>query len=126
MDCCRPFGYLILGVHEVENRVRRTQRLLKIVVEEGKLADGIIKLEHRDNECVEGTGAEDAGVNLIAPQQKQQRDSNGAEQIHERRTERGSAHPAQICAEEPLGSLTKTPALPALHTEGLHNSVASN
>ncbi len=46
----RLFADIIFDVHELEDFARCAQGLLEIVVELGKLADGIVKAEHRRDE----------------------------------------------------------------------------
>ena len=64
--------------------------------------------------------------NPVAAQQQKQGNGNGPENIHQRRTHRRRRHRAQICPEEPLGSLAKARHLPGLHAEGLYDPVAGD
>src|SRR5205823_3238618 len=45
-----PLLHFVFSVHEVEDRSRSSQRLLEVVIEDGKLAYRVVKLEYRHNE----------------------------------------------------------------------------
>src|SRR6266850_1979598 len=110
----------------MEDGSRSSQSLLEVVIEQGKLAYRVVKLEHRKDESQVGAERECPGIDLRTPQQQEQRNRNGSEEIHQRRTERGGAHPAQVGPEQPSRGFTKARALPALHAERLHDAIACN
>src|SRR5690348_7399334 len=64
-------------------------------------------------------------LDLIAGIEEQKRNHNGTEQIHYRRGDGSSAHPAHVVAKQPAGSLAEFPNLEVLHSESLHNAIAA-
>src|SRR6185437_11002433 len=62
---------VVLHFHEVEDRRGGAQRLLEVVVELRKLANGVVKLENSDDEGEECAFSHKAGANAISSYQKQ-------------------------------------------------------
>src|SRR6185295_8705834 len=116
----------VFGVHELKNLGRGAQSLLKIVIELSEFSYWIVKLKHGNDECQECTGAEDVVLYLVASQQQQHGDSDGAKNIHQRRTNRRSCHRPQIRREQPLRRTMESRNLPGLHAEGFYNAVAGD
>src|SRR5256885_1195327 len=65
--CSWFFPYFVLNIHEAKNFGRGSQRLLRTVIEERKLAHRIVELEHRNNKSKERSRRKQAFVDLIAP-----------------------------------------------------------
>ena len=124
--CARFLLHFVLHIHELENLRRRAQGLLEIVVEQGKLADRVVELEDGDDEGYEGLRLHCAMDNLFPSKQKQQGQRNGANDVHERRTDGGSSYRAQVGAEQALGSPAESGELPGLHAESFHDPIAGN
>ena len=107
---------VVFGIHELENLRRRAQRLLEIVVEQGKLAHRIVELEHRDDESAEMFPAVKTWCLIcVAAQQQKQGDGDRAEDVHQRRTDRRRRHRAQVGREQPLrrlGESARSPRTP--------------
>src|SRR5258708_10475379 len=78
---------VVLKIHELENLRRRSQRLLKIIIEQRELAHGIVKAEYRGDERNEDARRHLIVRNSAASQLQQQRDPHHAHNIHERRTD---------------------------------------
>ena len=66
-------------------------------------------------------------MNDLAPSKAQQQSHRDrSEDIHERRTDRGRRHCAQVCPKQPLRRPFKFREFPRLHPEGLHNLITGN
>ena len=122
----RPVPHRVLLIHELEDVAGGAQGLLKVVVEESELAHRIVELEDGDDEGEEGACIERPFVDLVTTQQEQQRDGNGADDIHERRTDSLSPHRVEIRPEETARRLLEARGLPTLHGEGLHDAIAGD
>ena len=83
--CARLFSHVVFEIHELEDLRGSTQRLLKIVVEERKLAHGVVHAEYRGDEGYKSARCKHAVGDLIAPYKQKQSDSDGSEYIHQRR-----------------------------------------
>ena len=90
----RPVSHRVLLVHELEDVAGGAQSLLEVVVEESKLAHRIVELEDRHDEGKEGACGQRSVVDLLAAEQEQHRDSDGADDIHQRRADGLRAHRA--------------------------------
>ena len=101
-------------------------RLLEIVVEQCKLAYRVVELEDRDDECKEGSCGENVVIDLLPAQQQKQGNGDRAEDIHQRRTDGGRGHGAQVGAEQALRRFGEAGNLPGLHAEGFHDAVAGD
>src|SRR5579862_8886050 len=106
--------------------LRRAQRLLKAVVEKRHLAYRIVKPENRDDKGDEDTGGHSAAVDLAAPEPQEQRNSQSADDIHERRTHGLRRNRFYVGAEKLFGSTAKAVALPVFHAKRLYDPVAGN
>ena len=120
----RFLAHFVLGVEEIENRRGGAQRLLKVVVEYPKLAHRLVQLEHRDNECQEDAFGEKAVFNVLAADQDKNSDSDGAENVHHRRTYGVGADGAQVGFEQPPPSIAEATRLPSFHRKGFHDAYA--
>jgi hypothetical protein len=56
--------------------------LLKIVIEEGKLSDRIVKLEDGEDEGKESSFFKNVVINLITTEEQQERDGDRSKNIH--------------------------------------------
>ncbi len=104
----------------------RALRVLELLI---NLADALhrhVGVEHGIKEGQKNTRGHLVGLDLVARVQKEQRDDDGAEQIHERRGGHRGAHPAHAVAQQAARSLTEFPDLEVLHAEGLHHAVAAH
>jgi len=103
-----------------------TQGLLEIVVEERKLADGVVQAEYCGDERYKSARRKHAVGDLIAAYQQKKSDSDGAEYIHQRRRDCCRCDGAQVGPEKPPRGLTKTVDLPVFAAEGFYDAVAGN
>src|ERR1022692_967512 len=122
----RLFADIIFDVHELEDFTRCPQGLLEVVVELGELADWVVQAEDGRNEGYENSRGHVAVLDLFAAQAQQERNSNGAKNIHQRRTDRGRGHGTQVGAEQAARRSAKAGNLPLLAVEGLYDAVAGN
>ena len=63
---------------------------------------------------------------LVAAQQQEQRDTDGAKYIHQGRTHAGGGDRTQIGAQQTLRGGVKPRHFPGFHAEGFHDAVAGN
>ena len=122
----RPFLHVVLGVKEAEDGYGCAHGLLEAVVEVGELAHRIIELEEQDDESAEHAHGHVAMENLIAPDKQEHGNGDGADGIHQRRTDGLNAHAAQVGAEQAAGGFLEAQNLPQLAAEGLHDAVAGH
>ena len=95
-----PFLHVVLGIEEGEDGRRCAHGLLEAVVEVGELAHRIVELEEQDDEGAEEAHGHAAVQNLIAADEQEHGDGDGADGIHQWRTDGLNAHAAQVGAEE--------------------------
>src|SRR5580698_8934029 len=60
------------------------------------------------------------------PNDQEHSNGNGADGVHERRTDGLNAYAAQIGAKQPLGRFSEAKNLPQLSVEGLYDAVAGD
>src|SRR5262249_28310657 len=121
-----PLAHFVRGIHEAEYFRRRADRPLEAVVEEGELADRIVELEDGNDENDEVTAGHAAVDNLFPPQPQQQRDGDGAENVHQGRADRGGGDRAQIRTKQALRRLAEAGEFPVLHAESFYDAVAGD
>ena len=95
-------------------------------MEQSKFADRIVELEYGNDENEKVAGGHPSVDNLLAAKQQKQRNCNGAENIHERGTDRCGSNRSQVGSEKALCCITKAREFPSFHTEGLHDAVAGD
>src|SRR5208283_378219 len=117
---------IIPGVEKIEDRRRRAQRLLEVVVKLSELAHRLIKLEHSNDESQEHAFGEETVLDVLAAHKDQHRDGDGAEDVHHWRTHSLGAHRTQVCHKKPARGFAETARLPGFHRESLHDADASN
>ena len=61
---------------------------------------------------------------LIAGVEEKKRDDDGTEQVHDRRSDDRSAHPAHVIAEQLAGGVTEFADFEVFHTERFDDAVA--
>src|SRR5208282_429746 len=98
--------------------------LLEAVVEVSKLAHRIVELEEQDNKCAEESHGHAAPENLRASDPQEHGNGNGADGIHQGRTDGLNAHAAQVGAEQTFCRFLEAQNLPQLGAEGLDDAVA--
>src|SRR5262249_14782291 len=125
-NCAGPFLNFIPFVHEAEDFRGCTKRLLEAVVKEREFAHRIVQAEHGDDESDERARAHVAVLDLLAADPKQQGNGQGADEVHERRTQRLRGHGTQVGAKEFFCCRTKALKLPFFHGESFHDAVAGN
>src|SRR5262249_3642210 len=120
------FANIVFGIHELEDFRRCAQRLLKIVVEQGELANRIVETEYGGDECGKFSQGEFVVHDFLAAEKQHQGNGNRAKNIHERRTDGCCCDGTQVGPKQALCRAAEAGNLPGLHTEGLHNAVAGN
>ena len=83
-------------------------------------------MKSSDDECAEDAHRHAAVLDFVAADPQQQGNGDGADGIHQRRTDGLNAHAAQVGAEQALGGLLEAQNLPQLGVEGLHDAVAGD
>src|SRR5262249_50746900 len=114
------------GIHEPEYFRGRANRLLEAVVEEGKFAHRIVKLEDGNDEHDEVAAGHATVDNFFSPQPEEQGDGERAEKVDQGRTDRCRWDRAQIRAKQALRRLAEAGEFPVLHTEGFYDAVAGD
>ena len=71
-------------------------------------------------------GSHLAMLDAVAAEQQQQRDSDHAENIHQRRTDRSGGHRTQVGTEQPPRRAAEAGDLPVLHVKGFDDAVAGD
>ncbi len=65
-------------------------------------------------------------VNLIAREENQHGDHDGAKQIHQRRSDDGGTHPAHVFAKQPARGFAKLGNFKVFHAEGFHHAISGD
>src|SRR5579859_1756023 len=120
------FLYVVLHVEESENGTGGTHGLLEAVVEVCELAHRVVQLEQHDDEGAKRADGHAAVLNLVPADEQQQRNGNGPDGIHERRTDGLDPHAAQVGAQQTAGSLLETQTFPKLRIERFHDAIAGH
>ena len=94
------FADIVLGVDELKYFGGRAQGLLEIIVELRKFPHRVIEAEDSGDERARNSWGHFAVLDLVAAQIQQQSDSDDAENIHQRRTDRRCRNRAQVGAEQ--------------------------
>ncbi len=101
-------------------------RILKLLI---NLADALqrhVGVEHGVKKGQKNAGRHLAGLDLVARVQKEQRNDDGAEQVHQRRGGHRGAHPAHALAQQAARSLAELADLEILHAEGFDHAVSAD
>src|SRR5271156_904015 len=84
--------HIIRRIHELEDLFARAQRLLKAVVKGGELPHRVVQGKHRNQEGDKRSSRHLLMLNTYPPQIQQQRNCDGSNKIHQRRTDRLHLH----------------------------------
>ncbi len=123
----RPLLHVVLRVEEAEDRSRSAHRLLEAVVEVGELAHRIVELEEQDDESAEEAHGHAAVQDFVAPDEQKHGNGDGADGIHQRRTDGLNAHAAQVGAKRRrAAAFLKRRISHKLGVEGLDDAVAGD
>jgi hypothetical protein len=117
----------VLGVHELEQLRRCAQRLLKTVIENGKLAHRIVHREHGRDESDESA---ERRIRCVAIRLRP-RSSNRAIAIAPNVSISGelmaaAATDRRLARKQALRRLAESRHFPRFHAEGLHDAVAGD
>src|ERR1700732_1621055 len=97
---------------------------LKLLIDGAHAFQRSVGLEQRKDEGEEDAQGHGTMTNLIAREQDQDGDDDGAEEIHDRGGDYGGAHPAHVFAEQAARSLLKLGDFKTFHAEGLDDAVS--
>ena len=118
--------HIVLHVEESEDGRRCAHGLLEAVVEVGELAHRIVELEEQDDEGAEEPHGHVAVENLVAADEEEHGNGDGADGVHQGRTDGLNAHAAQVGAEQATGRFLEAQNLPQLGVERLHDAIAGD
>ncbi len=124
--CAGLFALLLFPVEIGKYLHARSLRELKLLVH---LADALqrhIRIKHGKKKGNKNSGGHQAMLDLIAGIQNEQRDNQGAQQIHDWPSGDRRANPAHIFAQQPLRRVFELEDFEVLHAEGLHDAVAAH
>ncbi len=101
-------------------------RGLELLIDVTHALERHIRTKQSIDKCEKRTGGHLVSSDLIAGVEEKKRDDNGAEQVHDRRGDDGSAHPAHVIAEQLAGSVAKFTDFEIFHSESFDDAISTD
>src|ERR1700687_492777 len=122
----RLFALLFFAVEIGKYLRARSLRELKLLVHLADALQGHVGIKHGKKKRYKNSRRHQAVLDLIAGIQNEQRDNQGAQQIHHRSGCRRGANPAHILTQQPLRRMLEFGDFEIFHSEGLHDAVPAD
>lgn len=120
------FGDFFGQIEELEDDDRGAEGLLEELIDAAEPFHGLVNFEKRIDEGEEHALGHEVVFNLIAGVKNEERENDGGENVHDRRSSNVGAHPAHIFAQELASGFAEAADFEALHAEGFHDAIAGD
>src|ERR1700728_342505 len=113
-------------IDEGEDLLGDSGGLKEKLVHVAEAFDWLVGLEERVGERYEQTHAHATGLDFAASEKQNERNHDGTEQIHDRRSGGERANPTHVFVQQLARGLTEFADFEAFHAEGLHDAIAGD
>ena len=124
--CAGLFADFLLPIQVGEHLRAHTQHSLELLIDIAGSLDGHVGTEHGIQEGEELAFGHELVADLIARIEKQKRDGDGAQEIHQRSGDDRSADPAHVFTEKPARRFAELANLKILHAEGFYDAITAD